>query len=153
MQLWRLSGAAHARAFDGGYGLFHPGRWNSVGRAVTYCATSPSLCVLEKLVHIEDPALLPDLAMVRYEAPDDLAVDRVDLMNLPHDWRSQEGLTQSLGDRWWSAGAAPLLQVPSAVVPLSRSPDLNVVLNHRHAATAAIRIAEIIAFGLDLRLL
>ena len=55
MQLWRLSGAAHARAFDGGYGLLYPGRWNSAGRAVTYCATSPSLCVLEKLVHVEDP--------------------------------------------------------------------------------------------------
>ncbi|HSU06220.1 MAG TPA: RES family NAD+ phosphorylase, partial [Acetobacteraceae bacterium] len=46
MLLWRLSGRQHANAFDGGYGLLFNGRWNTVGHAVTYCATSPSLCVL-----------------------------------------------------------------------------------------------------------
>jgi RES domain-containing protein len=153
MQLWRLSGAAHARTFDGGYGLLYAGRWNSVGRAVTYCAMSPSLCVLEKLVHIEDPGLLPELAMVRYEAPDDLPLARVGLDDLPPDWRRREALTQGMGDDWHVADAAPLLQVPSAVVPLARSPDLNILLNHRHVGTAQIRIAEVTAFSLDLRLL
>ena len=153
MQLWRLSGAAHARAFDGAYGILYAGRWNSVGRAVTYCSTSPSLCVLEKLVHVEDPALLPELAMVRYEAPDDLPVERIDLGDLPPDWRRREALTQGLGERWHAAGAAPMLQVPSAIVPLARSPDLNMVLSHSHVATAGIRIVEIADFALDLRLL
>jgi RES domain-containing protein len=54
MLLWRLSGLRHASSFDGGYGLLFDGRWNTVGHAVTYCAISPSLCVLEKLVHVED---------------------------------------------------------------------------------------------------
>src|SRR5258708_39409735 len=63
MLLWRLSGLQHAEAFDGGYGLLYDGRWNTVGHAVTYCATSPSLCVLEKLVHVQDPALLPELVL------------------------------------------------------------------------------------------
>lgn len=153
MQLWRLSGAAHARAFDGGYGLLYPGRWNSAGRAVTYCATSPSLCVLEKLVHVEDPALLPELVMVRYEAPDDLPVEQIALDDLPADWRRREGLTQSRGDSWHAAGAAPLLQVPSAIVPIAGSPDLNILLSHSHAGAAAIRIADVVPFALDLRLL
>ena len=69
MLLWRLSGLRHASAFDGGYGLLFDGRWNTVGHAVTYCATSPSLCVLEKLVHVEDPALLPELAMITLRRP------------------------------------------------------------------------------------
>ncbi len=64
MLLWRLSGVQYASAFDGGYGLLFEGRWNTAGHAVTYCASSPSLCVLEKLVHIEDPDLLPALIMV-----------------------------------------------------------------------------------------
>ena len=72
MILWRLSGREHAARFDGGYGLLYDGRWNSVGHAVTYCATSPALCVLENLVHIQDPDLLPDLVMVRYRVPDEL---------------------------------------------------------------------------------
>jgi len=93
MLLWRLSGRQHARAFDGGYGLLFDGRWNTVGHAVTYCATSPSLCVLEKLVHVEDPALLPELIMVAYEAPDALPVDTVTLDRLSHDWQRDEAHT------------------------------------------------------------
>ena len=60
MRLWRLSNAEDAERFDGGYGLHRDGRWNTRGRPVTYCATGPALCLLEKLVHVEDLALLPD---------------------------------------------------------------------------------------------
>jgi RES domain-containing protein len=64
MRLWRLSSLQFAQAMDGGYGLRFDGRWNTVGRPVTYAATSSSLCVLEQLVQIEDPTLLPVLAMM-----------------------------------------------------------------------------------------
>lgn len=152
MRLWRLSLARHARAFDGGYGLLFDGRWNTVGRPVTYCATSPALCVLEKLVHIEDPLLLPELMMVRYEAPDDLAVDDVPLSALPTDWRRRESWTQQRGNAWHASLSAPLLRVPSAIVPIDGSPDLNVLINHRHPGADRIRIADIEPFTLDPRL-
>src|SRR5271163_2742070 len=121
MLLWRLSGVRHARAFDGGYGLLFDGRWNSAGHAVTYCATSPALCVLEKLVHVEDVALLPDLVMLTYEVPDDLAPHNVALENLPADWTKQETFTQAMGDQWHQARTALLLRVPSALLPLAGS--------------------------------
>ncbi|MGX7745137.1 RES family NAD+ phosphorylase [Rhodopseudomonas parapalustris] len=100
MRPWRLSVARHARAFDGGYGLLFDGRWNTAGRPVTSCATSPVLCVLEKLVHVE----------------------------------------------------APLLRVPSAIVPIEGSPDLNVLINRRHPGAERIKIAAIEPFALDPRL-
>jgi len=153
MVLWRLSGRQHADAFDGGYGLLFDGRWNTVGHAITYCATSPSLCVLEKLVHIEDPALLPDLVMVAYEGPDTIGIERISLEDLPSDWRHREGWTQAKGDEWHQARAAPLLQVPSAIVPLPGSPDLNVMINHDHPATAQIRLRTREPFVFDPRLL
>ncbi|WP_245292779.1 RES family NAD+ phosphorylase [Pararhizobium arenae] len=103
MRLWRLSGRQFARALDGGYGLHFDGRWNTVGHAVTYCATSPSLCVLEKLVHVEDPDLLPDLVMVTYELPDDTEIEDIALSDLPADWRRHEALTQGMGDDWHAA--------------------------------------------------
>jgi RES domain-containing protein len=152
MRLWRLSGRRHARAFDGGYGLLFDGRWNTVGRPVTYSATSPSLCVLEKLVHVEDPTLLPDLVMVTYMVPDDLMVDAQRLADLPVDWRRREALTQQLGDEWLDSLHAALLRVPSAIVPLADSPDQNVLINHRHAAAARITIATLEPFTLDPRL-
>lgn len=153
MLLWRLSGTRHAQAMDGGYGLLFDGRWNTVGRAITYCSTSPSLCVLEKLVHIEDPALLPELMMVTYEAPDALPVETVALAELPPDWRRQENLTQRRGDDWHRSLATPLLRVPSAIVPISGSPDLNVLINHRHPEASVLRILRAQPFSLDPRLI
>ncbi len=152
MILWRLSGRRFAAAFDGGYGLTNSGRWNRIGRPVTYAATSPSLCVLEKLVHVEDPDLLPDLAMVRYDVPDNLSTAAIMLEELPDDWRKQEGLTQSLGEDWLRLNASPMLRVPSAIVPIDGSPDMNIVFNHAHPDCVAIRIIAIEPFKLDPRL-
>lgn len=152
MILWRLSGRQHAEAFDGGYGLLFDGRWNTSGRAVTYCATSPSLCILEKLVHVEVPELLPELVMLTYEGPDTLAVEIVNLESLPPDWRRQEAWTQRRGDEWYVAQSAPLLRVPSAIVPISGSPDLNVVISHNHPASKEIRLRKQEPFELDTRL-
>ncbi|HEX4077847.1 MAG TPA: RES family NAD+ phosphorylase [Rhizomicrobium sp.] len=152
MVLWRLSGAQHAKAFDGGFGLLYDGRWNTAGHAVTYCATSPSLCVLEKLVHIEDPDLLPALEMVRYDVPDGLGVETVSLAELPPTWRFEESLTQQRGDRWQGALRTPLLRVPSAIVSLEGAPDVNMLINHRHPAAASITMIAAEAFVLDTRL-
>jgi RES domain-containing protein len=152
MILWRLSGIQHVRAFDGGYGLLFDGRWNTAGHAVTYAATSPSLCVLEKLVHIEDPALMPAFMMVRYDVPGDLAVKTITVADLPEDWTQQDILTQSLGDAWHAAQESLMLCVPSAIVPITSSPDVNVVINHRHPDTARIRILDAEPFALDVRL-
>jgi RES domain-containing protein len=152
MLLWRLSGKQHAKAFDGGYGLLFNGRWNTVGHALTYCATSPSLCVLEKLVHIEDPALLPELIMVTYHAPDDLGIEVIELKDLTDQWQSQETWTQQKGDLWHESLSKPLLRVPSAIVPIANSPDLNILINHNHPASAQVEIQSLDVFVFDPRL-
>jgi len=152
MLLWRLSTRRFAEALDGGYGLLFDGRWNTVGHAVTYCATSPALCVLEKLVHIEDPMLLPELVMVRYETPGRAGMTTVELSEMPIDWHRRESWTQQHGDDWHRSLATPLLRVPSAIVPFEASPDANVLINHRHPAAAEIRIAATEAFVFDPRL-
>ena len=153
MLLWRLSGLQHAEAFDGGYGLLFEGRWNTVGHAVTYCATSPSLCVLEKLVHVEDPTLLPDLEMVIYDVPDGIGIDTIHLNELPADWRYQQSLTQQRGDEWHRTRTNPLLLVPSVIVAIPGSPDVNAIINHDHVRSADIKMHGLTPFALDARLL
>jgi RES domain-containing protein len=153
MRLWRLSGVPYAHVFDGGYGLSYDGRWNTMGRPVTYCSSSPALCLLEKLVHIEDPTLLPELALVAYELPDGLGIDEVPLADLPPGWRHAEASTQAVGDAWLAGGTAPLLRVPSVIVPIDGSPDRNFLVNHRHPDAGRIRIAATEPFALDTRLL
>ncbi len=151
MLLWRLSERRWAERFDGGYGLLHDGRWNTAGHAVTYAATSPALCVLEKLVHVEDPALLPALAMVVYDVGD-AAVTDVPLEALPPEWRRREIETQTRGDRWHEARETCLLLVPSAILPLAASPDANVLINNAHPGAGAIRVERVVPFTFDNRL-
>lgn len=154
MRLWRLSSAEFAYRFDGRYGVVHEGRWNERGRLVTYCATGPALCVLEKLVHIEEPDLLPDDTMlIRYDAPDGLQVEERLLADLPADWQVDEGVTRSLGSAWLDGVSSCLLRVPSVIVPVPDAGDRNVLINHRHRDAARITISRMEKFTYDPRLL
>ena len=119
---------------------------------MTYCSTSPSLCVLEKLVHIEDPTLMPELVMVTYEVPESVLMETIEVAELPQDWRRDEAWTQARGDRWHQARSAALLEVPSAIVPIAGSPDMNVIINHNHPDSSTIRIVGASAFTSDPRL-
>ena len=152
MRLWRLSSHEFSQVFDGGYGLRFDGRWNTVGNPTTYVSASPSLCVLEKLAHVEDPTLLPALDMVVYDVPDAVPITRLVLSDLPDEWRRREADTQQIGDAWLSGIEAAVLFVPSAIVPLAESPDENAIINLRHPAAATIRIEQTQPFELDIRL-
>lgn len=152
MRLWRLSSTRRARAFDGGYGLFNDGRWNTRGRPVTYCSTAPSLTALEKRVHVTDPALLPPMMMVAYELPDNFSNQTIGIDDLPADWTTQQTHTQSLGDKWLDAATEVLLFVPSVIVPIANAPDRNVLINHRVADANLIKFADVFPFTLDPRL-
>jgi len=152
MRLWRLSSERRARDFDGGYGLSHNGRWNTKGRAVTYCATVPLLAALEKRVHALDPNLLPPQALVEYTLPAGLSRRAVPIGDLPSDWPDRETVTQELGDDWLDAAREVILIVPSVIMPITRAPDRNVLINHRHADVARVAISNIVPFTLDPRL-
>ncbi len=152
MRLWRLSSARRARDFDGGYGVFNDGRWNSRGRPVTYCSNVASLTALEKRVHVTDPTLLPRQVLVTYELPDDITQRAVDVGTLPPDWIARQTHTQAVGDRWLDSAGEALLFVPSVIVPFAGIPDRNVMINHRSRSVASIRIVDIVPFILDARL-
>ena len=152
MRLWRLSSARRARDFSGGYGFVRDGRWSTIGRPVTYCSTVPSLTALEKLVHVIEPELLPPQAMVSYEAPDALSVRTIELDELPHDWAQRQILTQQLGNDWLDHAEETILVVPSVIMPIADAPDRNILINHRRADAARIRITGVVPFTLDERL-
>jgi len=152
MRLWRLSSVRHARNFTGGYGISNNGRWNTVGRPVTYCATVPSLAALEKRVHVTDAADFPPQAMVAYEVPDDIAIRTIEISALPRDWATRETHTQLLGDEWLDAGEEAILVMPSVVMPIAEAVERNALINHRRADATRITIAHVLPFTLDARL-
>jgi len=48
--------------------------------------------------------------------------------------------------------STPLLRVPSAIVPLDQSPDMNILINHNHNAAPRISPVSVEPFVLDPRL-
>ena len=155
MRLWRLSAERYADRLDGGYGRTNAGRWNRPGELVTYATTVPSLCVLEKLAHIEDLELFPsDLRLVELAAPDDLPITVLEEPDLlPSGWWRDIGLTQALGSAWHAARSTPLLRAPSVVVRSRETADRNLVINHLHPRAGEVRIVAIELFEFDQRLL
>jgi RES domain-containing protein len=152
MRLWRLSSLRHARDFDGGYGIWNSGRWNTRGHPVTYCSTVPSLAALEKRVHVTDASLLPPQAMVEYAVLDDVAVHTLSIDDLPSDWSARETYTQNVGDKWLANCTEAIFVVPSVIMPIARAPDRNALINHRHPDIARIMIAAVTSCALDPRL-
>ncbi len=116
-----------------------------------YCAQNPAAALLEILVHFEiDIQDLP----VRYRlqkiyAPDDVAVERVSVAQLPSDWPARTGETRALGSAWLANDSVALLMVPSAIVPET----FNVLLNAAHTDAKRIVIVEAGEHAIDPRLL
>lgn len=144
MILCRLCKAAHV-ALDGEGERSWGGRWNSAGRSMVYAAASPSLAVLEVLVHLDLPAeLLPDdLRLLTIEVPDDAAVARLD--SVPPD---DAGCVDA-GDAFLKAGDTLVMLVRSVVVPQ----EWNALINVRHADIARVIFRKDEPFRLDPRLL
>ena len=144
MIVHRLTKAAFTRLDGEGARLFG-GRWNSAGRPAIYTAASPSLAVLEVLVHLDLPAqLMPDdYHLLAIEILDDAPVERLDETPIDAD------ACLAAGERFLTRRAALALLVPSLVVPQEH----NAIVNARHPAMAGVRALSNEPFQFDPRLL
>lgn len=147
MFLWRISNHA-SLAGDGG--LRASGRWHTRGKRVVYFAENPAAALLEILVHfeIEIRDLPARYRLLKVNVPDDLQVDRVSPTDLGSDWIEDIQATRAIGDTWLIRAAAPLLVVPSAVVPDTS----NVLLNPSHPDAKRIVIVQSTEHVIDPRL-
>ncbi|CAN7620176.1 RES family NAD+ phosphorylase [Phenylobacterium sp. LjRoot164] len=128
-------------ALDGEGARIYGGRWNSPGRPMIYTAASPSLTLLEVLVHLDlPPELIPaDYRLLSVYVPDDAPIE--DLSEPPDD-------PLAAGDGFLQRGEALVLRVPSAVVPQ----ESNCLINPRHPAAALLRLDADHSFTFDPRL-
>jgi len=142
--VYRLCNAAFT-ALDGEGARLYGGRWNSAGRPMVYTAASPSLALLEVLVHLDlPPELIPDTyRLLTIEVPDDSPT--VSLKASP----ATPADCLSAGDAFLKEAAALALLVPSVIVPQER----NALLNPRHDAMGRVRLIADTPFQLDPRLL
>lgn len=132
------------------------GRWNSRDVPVVYCASTPELAALERLVHIgtEEPQDLV-LVEIRINQFDSLLaalkIRTAKIKQLPLDWNvlpSSPSAAQ-YGDQFVAAGKELGLLVPSVIVPEST----NMVLNPNHELMREVTFTILRDFRYDLRLL
>lgn len=150
MRLWRLTSARHRRQALAGIGASrYGGRWNPVGVAVAYAASSLELAVLEAFVRLRVHRPPLDYRWIELEIPDD-AIGSLD--RLPPDWDSPgpyRAGVQAVGAAWVREGRSLALRVPAAVLPERQ----NVLINPAHARFAEIREIATAKFTWPRRLL
>jgi RES domain-containing protein len=150
MRVWRISREIYP-PLDGEGARRYGGRWSSRGSPVVYTAAHLSLAVLEVLVHTDPDVIPTDLAVFEIEVPDDLAIDRVSLDDLPTNWMSipDHRACRDFGDAWLARADAPVLEVPSAVVP----EESNYLIDPAHPESARVTVVGTRPFSFDPRLL
>lgn len=150
MIVYRLCKAVHA-ALDGEGARLWGGRWNSPGRPMVYAAASPSLAMLEVLVHLDLPAeLIPDdMVLLTIEVPDDAMFEAIADMRQSAETQTDTDACRQAGDAFLEAGSALGLKVRSIVVPQ----ETNLLLNVRHVDMARVTVVASEPFAFDPRLL
>lgn len=114
------------------------GRWNSKGKPVVYAASSIALATLEHLVHLGDNIAMRNAFLVRINVPASVWKSReiIEASELYITWIAEPAgsTTITFGDEWLDQAKAPLLLVPSVIVP----EEYNVLINPIHPDTRKI---------------
>ena len=154
-RLYRIQTDSHLDTILDGVGAqLRGGRWNAKGRPMVYTATTPELCFLEYMVHLEGTALadLPPLILCEIIIPDD-SITFLAVEQLPSGWDDPKatplGLAQ-FAELMFSQHQTLCLALPSAVVPLS--PSRNVLLDPLHRQQTACEVASVQSYPVDPRL-
>ena len=138
------------QAFDGEGARRYGGRWNSKGKRCVYLASTPSLALLEIMVHLDDYSMLADYALYQMEIPDSSLLE-LDSESLPDDWDADPAplSTAQIGDEWLISHASTALYVPSTIVPMEKI----ILVNPGHPQYAeTLATVKDIGFKADSRL-
>ncbi len=117
------------QAFDGEGARRYGGRWNSKGKRCIYLASTPSLALLEIMVHLDDYSLLEDYRLYQMTIADSSLLE-LDPDSLPQDWDADPAplSTAQIGNEWLGSLASTALYVPSTIVPM----ETNILINPAH---------------------
>ena len=113
------------------------GRWNEKGVPVVYASESRSLACLETIVHLNAGGLPLNRTLVEVTIPDDVWGAREEVVATKLvGWAARPASRTSIGfgTEWARSGRAPILVVPSVVVP----EEANVLVNPLHPSSASL---------------
>lgn len=151
MVVYRLQKAEYARSKDdilSGEGARRfGGRWNPVGVALVYTSATPELAHSELMIH-QNFLPPPTCNLIMIQVPDE-SITKLSFESLPQGWRSYQnyGITQKTTENWLKDKSSLVLQVPSAIVPMS----CNFLINPLHPDIEKVNIIQSEPFIFDER--
>ncbi len=145
MILWRIAADTRkygAHDLSGRGAAASPGRWNEDGQVALYTAPTIAIAVLETAAHVDDAGLPLNKYLVRLEVPDATWAARevLDITTLPLTWSAIPAgrVSVKIGADWLRGGTAPILVVPSVIVPEEAATLVNPVHPLAAGITATI---------------
>ncbi|WP_018628208.1 RES family NAD+ phosphorylase [Niabella aurantiaca] len=149
MRIYRISKCNYIDDLTGTGASRFPGRWHNKGTYILYTAASPSLALLESVVHITTVIKL-DLCIIGLEMPEG-SIMEWQPEQLPESWfvNPPPDPLRSIGDRFVKQKKFLALKVPSAVMP----EEYNYLLNPVHPEFKKVKILYTRHLHVDKRLL
>jgi RES domain-containing protein len=149
MNVWRIFPERfRSTAFTGVGGLYAARRWNHLGTAMVYTASSRALAALEYFVNLDPGEAPDDLLMAEAVFADDW-IEVLEPGSLPTNWRTLDNLVcRDLGSAWAVSCRSMALRVPSAVI----EGDMNLLLNPAHPNLGLVSLIEPVPFHFDPRM-
>ena len=150
MLVWRICKARFAESALSGEGArLFAGRWNQQGVPLVYASNSLALAAIELFVHLDPSDAPDDLVSIRIEVPEELKMDRVEVKDLPKDWRRMDSdQLREIGSAWAISRCSAALEVPSAAV----EEEWNILLNPAHSDFNKIKVIKENPFHYDERM-
>ena len=118
-----------------------PGRWNSKGNKVLYCAESISLAFLENMIRRKGVGFNHDFKIMFIEVPAKTKLTIIIPDDPDEGWRDFDNYSkcQVLGDKWYNENSSLLLKAPSAVLPEA----FNYVINTTRKDYNKVKLLEV----------
>lgn len=149
MIVYRISKRQYINDLSGFGAANFPGRWNSKGVYVLYTAATPSLALLESVVHM-NKIVQAEYSMATIYLPDDsFALLKESI--LPDGWAAfpPPDKLKKFGDDFILNQEALAFKLPSSIMP----EDFNFLINPAHPDFKNVKIQSVRKLTIDNRLL
>lgn len=149
MKVYRISKCQYIDDLTGTGAAMYGGRWHNKGTHVLYTAATPSLALLESVVHIAT-IKAKGFCMICLDIPEDNITTLI-INELPSEWfiSPPTDALKFIGDAFINANKFLALRIPSVIMP----EENNYLLNPSHKDFKKVKIIYNRTIPLDERLL
>ena len=149
MKVYRISKCDFISDLRGTGAATYPGRWHSKGTYILYTSGSPSLALLESVVHISN-IVISAYCMICLSVPED-KIKSLAVTDLPANWFANPPADnlRKVGDEFIRENKFLALKIPSAIMP----EENNYLLNPGHPDFKKVAVAYTRTIPIDERFL